>query len=138
MWQRECLSGGWPFGPLSDAGPLVNWRTGAVLATKVTIAADRATRRRGLLGRAGIGENEALVLVPCFAIHTWRMRFPIDVLFLDTAGRVIDARSRLLPGKVAAALGAHAVIELATGRIAATGTRKGDELGRLQVEYGRV
>jgi uncharacterized protein len=132
MSWRHRLSEGWLTGTLAYTGPLVNQRTGAVLAAKVAVAADRATRRRGLLGRAGLAENEALVLIPCFAIHTWRMRFPIDVLFVDGAGRVIDGRSRLLPGKIAVAFGARAVVELSAGRIAATGTLRGDEIGRLQ------
>jgi uncharacterized protein len=119
-------------GPDVHAAPLVNQRTGAILATNIAVAADRATRRRGLLGRANLAENEALVLIPCFAIHTWRMRFPIDVLFVDSRGRVIDARSRLRPGRIAVAPRARAVIELAAGRIAASGTRRGDEIGRLR------
>lgn len=131
MWRRHGVSVASPCEEPADAAPIVNRRTGAVLATDVTIAADRATRRRGLLGRDCLSANEALVLVPCFAIHTWRMRFPIDVLFVDRAGRVIGARRRMPPGRMAAAFGAHAVIELADGRIAATGTRAGDELGRF-------
>ena len=132
MSWRHRLSNGWLTGESALTGPLVNQRTGTVLATNIAVAADRATRRRGLLGRATLAEDEALVLVPCFAIHTWRMRFPIDVLFLDGTGRVIAARNHVMPGKIAAAPRARAVIELAAGRIAATGTQRGDEIGRLR------
>jgi uncharacterized protein len=126
------LTNGWLTGESAPTGPLVNQRTGTVLATNIAVAADRITRRRGLLDRDHLAEHEALILVPCFAIHTWRMRFPIDVLFLDGTGRVIAARSNVLPGRIATAPRARAVIELAAGRIAATGTGRGDEIGRLR------
>jgi uncharacterized membrane protein (UPF0127 family) len=113
------------------AGPLVNQRTGGIVATDVDIAADRRARNRGLLGRDHLPTTAALVLVPCFAIHTWRMRFPIDVLFVDSQGQVVKTRERMPAWRVAAAPGAYAVIELAAGQIARTGTQKGDELRRV-------
>ena len=46
-----------------------------------------AARRRGLLGRDGI--DGALVLRPCRSVHTFFMRFPIDVAFCDREGTVL-------------------------------------------------
>ena len=51
------------------------------------LADTKRTRARGLLGRDGI--EGALVLRPCRWVHTLRMRFPIDVAFLDSDGMVI-------------------------------------------------
>ncbi len=59
---------------------------GQVLAS-ADVAADRAARRRGLLGRAGL--DGAFVLDPCRWVHTVGMRFPIDVAFLDRSGAVL-------------------------------------------------
>jgi uncharacterized membrane protein (UPF0127 family) len=57
------------------------------------------------------------------------MRFPIDVLFLDRAGRVVRAVPGLRPWvPMSAARGAAEVVELRTGTIAASGTQVGDDL----------
>lgn len=56
------------------------------------------------------------------------MRFPIDVLFLDRAGRVVRAVPELRPWvPMTAARGAAEVVELRSGTIAASGTQAGDE-----------
>ena len=56
-------------------GNLRDDRSGADIATAVTLADTRASRRRGLLGRDGMDEGEALMLSPCIAIHnSWPMR----------------------------------------------------------------
>jgi hypothetical protein len=61
-------------------------RDGQVLAT-AEVARDARARTRGLLGRDGI--EGALVLRPCRHVHTFGMRFPVDVAFCDVTGRVL-------------------------------------------------
>lgn len=61
-------------------------RDGEVLAS-VEVAAHRAARRRGLIGREHI--EGAFVIRPCRQVHTFGMRVPIDVLFCDRDGRVL-------------------------------------------------
>ena len=57
------------------------------------------------------------------------MRFPIDALFVDRAGRVVRAVSGLRPWvPIVAARGAADVVELRSGTIAASGTQAGDDL----------
>ena len=68
--------------PVAQA--LVNERTGSVVAETLETAFDSGTRRRGLLGRDDLPAGSALVLAPCNAVHTVRMRFPIDVVFVAT------------------------------------------------------
>lgn len=53
----------------------------------VEVAATRRARRRGLLGRDGF--DGVLVLVPCRQVHTFGMRFPIDVAFVARDGTVL-------------------------------------------------
>ena len=69
----------------------MNDRTRSAVALEVDVAATRATRRRGLLGRESLGATEGLLLTPCKAVHTIGMRFPIDLIFIDypkTAGDI--------------------------------------------------
>ena len=94
---------------------LLHDRTGADIATKVALADTRASRRRGLLGRDGMEEGEALMLSPCGAVHTFFMRFAIDVIFLDRDSRVVRTVSRMGPWRIAIAWRARSVIELPAG-----------------------
>jgi hypothetical protein len=97
-------------------------------ATDVRIAFDSASRNKGLLGRTGMKPSEALVIAPCQAIHTFAMKFPIDVVFAARDGRVLKTREAIPPRRLAASLRAFAVIEMAAGEIARAGIRKGDRL----------
>jgi len=92
---------------------LVNRHTSQTISSSVEVAATRRTRRRGLLGRKSMDASEALIIAPCFAIHTAFMQFAIDVIFVDTRGRVVKIVRELPPWRMAIAPRAHAVIELA-------------------------
>ncbi len=105
---------------------LLNERTGETIADSVELAATRATRRKGLLGRASLDPAAALVIKPCFAIHTAFMQFPIDVLFVDRQWTVRRIAEHVGPWRMAACLGARAVVELAAG--AGRGVRVGDRV----------
>jgi uncharacterized membrane protein (UPF0127 family) len=107
---------------------LRNARTGQLVATRLELAADSRTRRRGLLGRAGLDEGHALVIVPCGAIHTFFMRFSIDVVFVAKDGRVVKCAQEVRPWRLAAAVTAHAAIELPAGTLQRSGTARGDRL----------
>ena len=107
---------------------LRNARNGEVVAHTLQTAFDSASRRTGLLGRDSLPEGTALIIAPCSAIHTFSMRFAIDVLFVSKDGRVLRARNNVRPWRIAAALRAFAVVELAAGAIERSGTRKGDVL----------
>jgi uncharacterized membrane protein (UPF0127 family) len=106
---------------------LVNARSEATIASDVTLALTRAERNRGLLGRDSLAPSAALVISPCHSIHTMFMRFPIDVIFVDRDGRAARIVRDLAPWRIALALRAHAVIELAAGSLTRD-LRVGDEL----------
>ena len=106
----------------------MNDRTRSAVALEVDVAATRATRRRGLLGRESLGATEGLLLSPCKAVHTVGMRFPIDVIFIDRDGRVVRIVPALAPWRMAMSARAKAVIELAAGTAAASDIRLGDLL----------
>ena len=103
---------------------LLNADTGAVLARRVVAAVDSETRKRGLLGRDGL-DDEALIIAPCNAIHTFFMRFSIDVAFTDREGRVTRCVHAVRPWRITGALRGFATIELASGTLASTSTIAG-------------
>ena len=107
---------------------LINRRNGRILATQIFTAFDSKSRRKGLLGRDGFQPGQALIIAPTNAIHTWFMRFPIDVAFITRDGRVVKARQQLRPWRMSAALRGYAVIELPAGTLAAADTVAQDTL----------
>ena len=70
---------------------LVNQRTEEALAKRVEVAVTRRARRKGLLGRIGLEPSSALIIAPCFSIHTMFMRFDIDAVFVDDDGRAVKS-----------------------------------------------
>jgi uncharacterized protein len=95
---------------------------------RVGLADTPLTRLRGLLGRAGLGSDEGLLIRPTSAIHTWFMRFPIDAVFLDRQLVVIGVKSDLRPWRFAGRRGAKAVLELAAGESRRRNIQLGDRL----------
>jgi uncharacterized membrane protein (UPF0127 family) len=106
-----------------------NTSLNTVLADRVGVAATRATRAVGLLSRSGLEPGEALWIVPSRGVHTWGMRFPIDVLALDEEGMVIDCVSNLRPWRVRLPRrGTAGVLELPAGTLAASHTSIGHQV----------
>jgi uncharacterized protein len=106
----------------------MNDRTGRIVASSIEFAVDSRSRRTGLLGRSVLPDRHALILAPSNGIHTFGMRFPIDVIFLTRAGKVTKTRPDLGPSRVCFALSAYAVIELPVGALQSSETRRGDVL----------
>src|ERR1700752_2796602 len=77
-----------------------NTNTGRLLAERVGIAATRATRAIGLLRHKELPEGEGLWIVPSRGVHTWGMRFAIDVIALDESGRIVDLAEDLKPWRM--------------------------------------
>jgi uncharacterized membrane protein (UPF0127 family) len=107
---------------------LWNERSGRPLATHLEGAFDSASRRRGLLGRDGFAKGSALIIAPCQAVHTFRMRFPIDIVFADRQGRVVHVRSHVGARRLAGAWRAFAAIELPAGASQEADVHVGDRL----------
>lgn len=107
---------------------LTNARSRAVIARDVEVAVTRTARRRGLLKRTSLAPDSALILAPCFVVHTAFMRFAIDVVFVDSGGRVRQIVRHMRPWRIAASRGAFATIEFAAGTVDAIGLEVGDRL----------
>lgn len=98
------------------------------LATTVEAAFDAPSRKRGLLGRTTLALDTALILAPCSAIHTFSMRFPIDVIFVARDGRVLKIRHQMGASKATIAPRAFAAIEMAAGEARRHDLHVGDRL----------
>ncbi len=73
--------------------------------------------------------DEGIYLVPCEGVHTFGMKFPIDVAFLDSKGTVLAVHHGLKPWRISKLLfRARGVLELAAGRLRQTETEIGDVL----------
>ena len=108
---------------------IINKTKNTVLAENVVVADTPFSRVRGLLGKRELKPGEALIIKPCNSIHTFFMRFPIDVLFLNKDNRVIDVILSLKPFRLTAIyFNAAFVVELPVGTIQSTSTHKGDTL----------
>ncbi len=105
-------------------------------STRNTLLADGAaradsflTRFKGLLGVAHLAPGDGLHITPCNSVHTFFMKIPIDVLFLDASQRVVGVAHALAPWRVSQVyFGAKSVLELPAGTAAATLTQAGDAL----------
>jgi uncharacterized membrane protein (UPF0127 family) len=107
---------------------LQNARSGRLIASRVETAFDSGDRRRGLLGRDGLEGDQALVIAPTNLVHTFAMRFAIDILFASRDGRIIKVCRAVPPRRIAGALRGFAVVELAAGQADASDTRVGDAI----------
>jgi uncharacterized membrane protein (UPF0127 family) len=115
-------------GGQSEGLRLVNGRTGATVADRLVLALDSKARRTGLLKHTGLESGEAMIIAPSNAIHTWFMKFDIDVAFVNRQGDIVKVRHAMGPWRMSAAFSAFAVVELASGTLAARDTRSGDRL----------
>jgi uncharacterized membrane protein (UPF0127 family) len=83
---------------------------------------------RGLLGRRSLEPDEGILLRPAGSVHTFFMRFAIDVLFLDRELVVVGIEPELRPWRTSGRRGAKSVVELAAGECARRGVVVGDRL----------
>lgn len=106
-----------------------NLDTGSVVATTVAVADTRATRAVGLLNRSVFEPGEGLWIVPSRGVHTWWMRFPIDIVALDEDGVVIDSVANMKPWRIRLPRrGTAGVLELPVGSLSRSGTSIGHRI----------
>ena len=105
-----------------------NQSRNTVLGDRVGVADTSATRRTGLLKHSRLEPGEGLWIAPSEAVHTFGMKFPIDVLFLDKKRKVLKIRSEMVRSRMAICWRAHSVLELPSGTAAAMQTVVGDQL----------
>ncbi len=101
---------------------------GKVLADRADIADTSAKRRTGLLKHTKLDPGEGLWIAPTEGVHTFGMKFPIDVIFLTKSKKILKIRSNMDRRRISLSLRAHSVLELPAGTVEQTGTVVGEIL----------
>jgi uncharacterized membrane protein (UPF0127 family) len=102
--------------------------SGAVIAENVAVARGLWSRFWGLMGRRRLPEGHGLLLAPCSSVHTFFMRFPIDVIFLDREGCVVKLVPSMRPWRTALGGGGKDALELNAGEAVRVGLKAGDKI----------
>ena len=105
-----------------------NQTRNTVLATAADVADTSAKRRTGLLKHKGLAPGDGLWIKPCESVHTFFMKFAIDLVYLDKQMKVRKVRHAVPPWRLSACLTAHSILELPAGTAQRTLTQRGDQL----------
>ena len=105
-----------------------NVTRGTVLASSLEVADSGPARNKGLLDRNSLPPGGGLWIIPCQSVHTFFMRFPIDLVYVDSRRRVRKTRTSVGPSRISFCLTAQSVIELPAGAIQQSKTQRGDTL----------
>jgi uncharacterized membrane protein (UPF0127 family) len=105
-----------------------NLTRNTVLATHMEVADSSPKRNKGLLGRDHLSPGDGLWIIPCDAVHTIGMRFPIDLIYLDRKNQIKKVCRGVPPWRMSGCLAAHSVLELPAGTARNTETRAGDTI----------
>lgn len=109
---------------------VINRTQQTTLANQARRATSFIDRLRGLMFVPSLPDAGGLLLEPESSIHTFFMRFPLDVVYLDRTYRVVRVDHQMPPNRLGPIYtkGCHAILELPPGVLAASTTQVGDEL----------
>lgn len=98
-----------------------------IIADDVKVAQNFFTRSFGLLLRKSLSENEGLIIKPCCSIHTFFMKFSIDVLFVNSKNQIIALYENVKPYRILPIhLSSRYVIEFPSGSISSKNIENGN------------
>lgn len=108
---------------------VMNVTRNTLLGTDVRVASTFSTRLKGLMGVERLPMGEGLHIVPCTSVHTFFMKIPIDVLFLDANLKVVDVSHAMKAWRMSRIyFDARSVLELPMGVAVGSQTESGDQL----------
>lgn len=108
---------------------LINSSKNITLIEKLERATSLYARMKGLLGRNELPSDEALMINHCSSIHTFYMKFAVDVVFVDRKMVVKKIYKNVKPWRLVSPIwGAHSVIEFAGGALEKLNIEIGDQL----------
>jgi uncharacterized protein len=119
-----------------STGYAFNRSRNAYLATHLSVAGTHWSRLRGLMCRdaASFPDGDALWIVPSRGVHTFAMKFAIDVIYLDNKKFVVHVEQNLKPWRVApVSMRTASVLELPGNTLQSSGTAIGDE---IEIAFG--
>ena len=105
---------------------------GASACERCTVADRMLSRMKGLLGRKDLPTGEGILIRPAPSIHTFFMRFPIDVVFLSRQGEVLKIAEHVPPWRARSCRHSYAVLELAAGEAGRRGLAVGDRIDTVK------
>jgi len=117
---------------------LRNITRGTILGDAIDIADTSEKRTTGLLKHKELRAGEGLWIVPCEGVHTFFMKFALDLVYIDKKHIVRKAVANVVPWRLSMCLPAHSIVELPAGTIEPSATRKGDQLAFEPVESESV
>lgn len=79
---------------------IYNSSKNTLIADDVKVAKNFITRSIGLLSKKDLKTNEALIIKPCSAVHTFFMKFNIDVLYIDKNNKVLSVFENVSSSKI--------------------------------------
>lgn len=116
--------------------PIINTTKGVNLTQRVTVAGNFMARLIGLLGTVKPDPLKAFFIDSCSRIHTFGMKYPIDVVFLDKHGRVVKLFRNFPPNKITKIIpSAHCTLELPPDTLKENKIQIGDNLKVVTDEY---
>lgn len=106
--------------------------SGMVVADRLSAAHTHWRRLKGLLGTRALEPGQGLWLKPCRQVHTFGMRYALDLVFLDENGRIVQTLAGLGANKISPSIsGAASVLELPAGALQKTGLTPG---ARIEID----
>ncbi|MEO0128692.1 MAG: DUF192 domain-containing protein [candidate division WOR-3 bacterium] len=106
---------------------LINISKNTIISNKAIVGDTFFKRLKGWLGRKNFNWGESLIIRPCKWIHTFFMRFPVDVIFVNAENKIVAMKSCFKPWRISGIYWrARFVIELPCGTIKRTSTTIGD------------
>lgn len=117
---------------------VVNRSRDAVLAEKALLADNFGARLKGLMFSNEFPPGSSgLILTPCNSVHTFFMRFAIDVIFLDENRQALYCVENVGPGRVLLGpKGSRTALEMPAGKIRNSGTRPRDQIAFIPQNGG--
>ena len=109
-------------------GALYRAESNICLVPNVRKTTTMLERMRGLLARPPLQAGEGLLIAPCPSVHTFGMRYALDLVFLDPAGQVLKLTRQLQPWRMSSCPRAHATLELPPGTLEQSSIRIGERL----------
>jgi uncharacterized membrane protein (UPF0127 family) len=106
----------------------IDGETNTVIAEEVAVARGIWSRFWGLMGRKRLPDGHGLLLAPCSSVHTFFMRFPIDVIFLDRHSVVVKIVHSMRPWRTALGGGGKDALELNAGEALRLEIQPGDQI----------
>ena len=107
---------------------LHNITRNTLLGDAIDLANTSRKRRIGLLEHVRLNAGEGLWIVPCESVHTFFMKFALDLVYLDRTHIVCKTVANVPPWRMSMCFLAHSIVELPAGSIEQGGIRKGDQL----------